>query len=596
MLFCTSLIFLHIFFANGVYAVQAANRFMSERLIQFAQCHGDFSAPGQTLTAFFSMHRMTQILPESTQEGALLQKIRLSVQKRTQNRLISAMQTLLARFQSCGIRCLFLKGPLLGLELYGELGVRPTSDLDVFVAEAQFGDALDALTSLGYTRKNGIPYSKEDAVYELHRGDPRLHRIKRHVTAVKHAGNESVMVELHVSVFRHYATLADSAAAEQTNLLFADCRTVTHGDISYPVLSVPDSFLMLCTHFARHTVERVTAFCASKKPDPLPLRTLHDLALFYAHYAAELDALSLLNRAKTFGCCADLAVACRYLSEIYDIDLYEAVQPDLTQIAAADSDYENDLYWAIANRLSAADLFFGSMSKNLSALKPAIPMRYFYRCQPIANPDDISDDCFVQETFDCPEKPALRDAFSFRFGVGWSKETLAFHVSLPTTGISFLEGCPKSYRKTCIDSKCQKNCAGQICANTSIRLLLPGMQCPATAGSCMNIYEITFLETPGGLRPIAERNGCRFDLPVRFSLDSDGCFHLRFQLPNPSLQDDESCRFMISREILLPYAHKPEQTVFFSLGWIDNSVAVSHTTCFSCGELRKTAHFAPTSD
>lgn len=566
--------------------MQAANRLTAARLIQFAQCHGDFSAPGQTLTSFFSTHRMTQILPESTQEGALLQKIRLSVQKRTQNRLISAMQTLLARFQTCGIRCLFLKGPLLGLELYGELGVRPTSDLDVFVAEAQFGDALDALTSLGYTRKNGIPYSKEDAVYELHRGDPRLKVMGRHISALHSLEENAITIELHASAFRHYAAISSDLFEQHANLLFLASRTFAYQDVIYPVLGVLDSFLMLSAHFSRHVVEAISEYCSTKNPLPPPLHNLHDLALFYAHHAAELDPLSLLNRAKAFGCCADLAVACRCLSEIYDIGLYKAVQPDLTQIASADSDYENDLYWAIASRLSAADLFFGSMPNNLSALKPVIPIRCSYRCQPVENSDDISDDCFVHETFDCPEKPALRDAFSFRFGVGWSKETLIFHVSLPKAGISFLEDCPKSYRKTCIDSNCQKNCAGQRCANTSIRLLLPGMLCPTTAGSCMNIYEITFLETPEGLLPIAERNGCRCDLPVRLSSESDGCFHLRFQLPNPSLEDAESCRFMISREILLPYAHKPEQAIAFSVRWF-NSVSVSHKTCLSCGELRQ---------
>lgn len=560
---------------------------MDACLLQFVQRHGNFQASSQTLSAFLAAHRMAQILPESAPEEALLQKIRFAVQKRAQNRLISAMQLVLTHFQARGIRCLFLKGPLLGLELYGETGIRPTSDLDIFVAEAQFGDALDVLTALGYTRKNGIPYAKEDAVYELHRGDARLHRIKRHVTAVKHTGSESVVVELHVSVFRHYAALSPDGIADQTDLLFADCRFVRYGGISYPVLGIPDSFLMLCTHFARHLVERTTAFCVSQTPAQLPLRILHDLARFYALHMPELDGFSLLNRAKRFGCCADLAMACRYLSEIYHINLWQSIQCSLNQIAAADSDFENDLYWAVTSHLSAAELFFGSMSKNLSVLKPLIPPRCFYHCQSGANPTGISDDCPVQETFDCPDKAALRDAFSFRFGVGWSEQHLTFHVSFPMARVSFLEGCPKSFRKTCTESTCQKSCAGRSCANTSIRLLLPGTQCPQTAGSCMNVYEISILKTPEGLLPFAEQNDRRVDCPICLSSESDGRFHLRFQLPNPSLPDAESCRFMISREILLPYAHKTEQAVSFSLGWIDNSVAVSHTTCFSCGLLQK---------
>lgn len=46
------------------------------------------------------------------------------------------------------IRCLFLKGVLFGYELYGKIGKRPISDIDIYVSFEQISKAMDYTTSI----------------------------------------------------------------------------------------------------------------------------------------------------------------------------------------------------------------------------------------------------------------------------------------------------------------------------------------------------------------------------------------------------------------------------------------------------------------
>lgn len=554
---------------------------MTDRLMQFLQLHASAeSSAALDPVAFLSAHRVP--LPSATAHEDLGQKIQLITQKYVQTKLLNAMQELLLCFQSHSIDVLFLKGPLLGLELYGETGIRPTSDLDLFVPDAQVADALDALTQLGYTRTNGTPYSGKDRVYDLNRGDMRLKIMGRHLTAVRSSKNWTITVELHATLFRHYDTVSPTSLASQADLIVSDSRTLSCQGVDYPVPGVLDSFLMLCTHFARHTVEAVTAFCAKKQQSRFPLHQLHDLALFFEHWSDVLSASDLWARAIAFGSQADLAFACRYLQEVYGIDLWQSIAPDLS--GEADDDCENDIVWSIFRQLSAAELLFCAPSDNLARLKSVVPARRCYELQTGHGLSAVLADCEVREVFDDPSRSPSREPYSFRWGAARSDDQLMFCVEIPTERVVFLEGCQKNLRRNCTRSDCPRDCAAQHGANTLIRLLLPGTCCSVEAGSCMNLYEISVIQTAEGLRITADRNGHPFALSGAAVAEKDGCWQFRFQLPIPDPGDSNALPFMISREILLPFSHRPDQAIAFSVRWL-NSVAVSHQTCLSCGLL-----------
>lgn len=554
-----------------------------ERLISFLQPHRSAETSNvPDVETFLSAYCIP--MPDAVGEKNLMQNIRLVTQRHVQLKLLAAMQELLLCFQSHNIGVLFLKGPLLGLELYGTIGIRPTSDVDLLVADTQVADALDGLTLLGYTRSNGIPYSGKDRVYELNRGDMRLKMMGRHLTAVQSSKNGSVTVELHATLFRHYAAISPADPDSQARSIFADSRLISCQGIDYPVPGILDSFLMLCTHFARHTVEALTAFCAKQHQPRFPLHQLHDLALFFEHWSDALSASALWQRAQLFGCQADLAFACRYLHEIYGIALWQSIMPYLS--GKTDDDCENDIVWSILRQLSATDLLFHAPSDNLALLKAVIPVRRCYDCQTRHELSAVLADCEVREIFDDPSQPSLRDPYFFRWGASWSGECLLFCVEIPTDRVVFLEGCQKNLRRNCTRSDCPKDCVSQHGANTLIRLLLPGTHCPFENGSCMNLYEISMIQTSNGSQIIADRNGHPFALSGASVAEKDGCWQLRFQLPIPDSSVGNTLPFMISREILLPLPHRPEQTIAFSVRWL-NSVSVSHQTCLSCGVLRK---------
>jgi hypothetical protein len=81
-----------------------------------------------------------------------------------------------------GIRSASLKGPLLGEAIYGELGRRPSSDIDLLVAPEQLHAAVEVIRALGYL----APTDHVDA-----HGLPLLH------FALAHARGELPPIELH---------------------------------------------------------------------------------------------------------------------------------------------------------------------------------------------------------------------------------------------------------------------------------------------------------------------------------------------------------------------------------------------------------------
>jgi hypothetical protein len=78
----------------------------------------------------------------------------------------------IAMLAQAGIRCAPLKGPLLGEVLYGDLGSRLSSDIDLLVAPDQLAAAVDVVRQLGYgppldpVERHGLPLLHFALVHE----------------------------------------------------------------------------------------------------------------------------------------------------------------------------------------------------------------------------------------------------------------------------------------------------------------------------------------------------------------------------------------------------------------------------------------------
>ena len=92
-----------------------------------------------------------------------------------------------------GIRCSALKGPLLGEEIYGSPGRRPSGDVDLLVPPEQLPNAVEVIRGLGYA----APTDYVDA-----RGLPLLHLM------LVHERSELPPVEIHWRVHWYEASFA----------------------------------------------------------------------------------------------------------------------------------------------------------------------------------------------------------------------------------------------------------------------------------------------------------------------------------------------------------------------------------------------------
>lgn len=137
--------------------------------------------------------------------------------------LSGEMERLFKLFNEHGIQALMLKGPVLAADLYGELSLRTSKDLDILLPKGYLKSAEELLLDLGY---------KKDSEYEHH-------------NSYVHSKN-GINVEIH---WRLHPGLGREPSFKE----LWERRSVS-SLTSYPVfyLGREDLFLFLVSHGARH--------------------------------------------------------------------------------------------------------------------------------------------------------------------------------------------------------------------------------------------------------------------------------------------------------------------------------------------------------
>ncbi len=503
-------------------------------------------------------------LYENTVAYALLGHQR-KTQKRISETLLAEMARLTQQFKKANVHVVFFKGPLLGELLYGDIHHRPTSDIDLFAEYDHVAPMMELLQKAGYMAVSGGEYSKDDYLYDFHKGDLRTKLTCRHSACVRRQGDACYTVELHANPFRNYEKCTNEDLRKTSIQIYANMRWQEYAEKTFPVPGYIDLFLMLCSHFARHTLEELSRFCSSEDMVyPIRLQHLHDLALYYIQFQDKLTSPQLLEMAKQYTCTADLAFAIKYLSEIYGIALYDEI--GVACLSFAQKDIENNIYIDIVENLCAEELFLGNRITALSKLKEQNTPVKTYRCQPFDETILPEADCEVCENFD-RSYPAMatRPPFSFFWGASLSATTLSLCVSIPVNEVAFF---PAS--------------GGVERANTSIWIYLCADCNKKGDMHCCNIHEMSIFKKNRTLHATVHHRADEppSDIPISLR-DGRYIVYPRIELP---LFGRKTIRFMISREISLrsPGTGNPCN---FALRWVD-SVAVSHKTCLSFGELQ----------
>jgi len=187
---------------------------------------------------------------------------RLGQQQQRNLHLTSAMLRIVAAFDDARISAAAYKGPMLALELYGDVGARAMSDLDFLVAPADVTRANEVLCGLGFHRAPGTEVRAPAAYEDVFVRD------------------DGCIVELQWRLSPHY--LPVSLAVEE---VLQRRRRLELAGIVAPVLSGDDLLFALALHGGKHLWER--------------LSWLADfLAFTRLHFAAN-DWPAVLNRARS---------------------------------------------------------------------------------------------------------------------------------------------------------------------------------------------------------------------------------------------------------------------------------------------------------
>ena len=160
--------------------------------------------------------------------------------------LSAELLRILQRFAEAGVETLPYKGPLLGWEAYGDLGARPSVDLDLLICPAELEAATALLGDLGYRPEHNFP----PAAARWFRRVDGDYPFEHHETGG--------LVELHVrAMSRRFGP--DPTTAE----LLARHRVATISGRRVALLGADDLFYLQVVHGGKHRWERLEWIAAT---------------------------------------------------------------------------------------------------------------------------------------------------------------------------------------------------------------------------------------------------------------------------------------------------------------------------------------------
>ena len=265
--------------------------------------------------------------------------------------LTGELLTLLKLFAAVGIRALPIKGPVLGLAAYGDLSLRPFTDLDVLMPRQDIHKAKDVLRERGYEPALQLS-SAEERVYVQAHHDYKFCR-----------PSDRAVVEIQWGI-----TQWSFAFSFDFDEIWQRRKNAAIAGAAVPTLSTEDLLLALCVHGAKHRWERLKWIC--------------DIAELIACRRDSIAWNVLIARARTLGgermVLLGLFLAHDLLGASLPVQVLEAIQRD-SQIESLAERVNEELF---KKRLESDELrderpfFYWTVRERLED-KLAIARRYF---------------------------------------------------------------------------------------------------------------------------------------------------------------------------------------------------------------------------
>jgi Uncharacterised nucleotidyltransferase len=159
--------------------------------------------------------------------------------------LAGELLRLINLLEAQGVAAIPLKGPMLAVQVYGDLGLRAFADLDLLVRPEDVPRTRDILLNSGYRINWTLPSSAESAWL----------RIKERQLSFSQS-HGSVLVDLHWGLLPDYCSGASGLEA-----VWSRRQNVGLGGQSVPVLSPEDLLVYLCAHGGKHLWKRLGWVC-----------------------------------------------------------------------------------------------------------------------------------------------------------------------------------------------------------------------------------------------------------------------------------------------------------------------------------------------
>ena len=148
-----------------------------------------------------------------------------------------------SRMQEAGLFCVSFKGPTLAMMAYGDLGLRPFTDLDLYIRRADFARMKELLKDLGFTMVRKMNPEREAALL-------------RFDYALAFGNEQDVLLDVHWRFAPAYASLR-----LQSHIMERRIGTISIAGRTLPTFSPEDLLLILACHGFSHGWEKLIWIC-----------------------------------------------------------------------------------------------------------------------------------------------------------------------------------------------------------------------------------------------------------------------------------------------------------------------------------------------
>ncbi|MBN1181841.1 MAG: nucleotidyltransferase family protein, partial [Bacteroidales bacterium] len=202
--------------------------------------------------------------------------------------LASVLTNLILKLREQQIDIIPLKGPLLAISLYGDIGKRYSVDLDLMVRDTDVVKIKGSLDRIGFKQNHpNLDLSKKQWNYYF--------RWKKDISLVNR--ELGVFLELHTGIYYN-----ELLSHQKERLFFDNLAQETFGGVTVPCMNRDNTFLYLTYHGAQHMYFR--------------LFWLRDVAEALKRW--ELDHSKILNNAYELGIERLLGVSLELAREFFD--------------------------------------------------------------------------------------------------------------------------------------------------------------------------------------------------------------------------------------------------------------------------------------